>query len=130
MSADNPFKHGASSLLLLLDFGLSRAPVVSYHISVGLRLGADGQKASKTQRMGPTACACVQRARRSLVAPSRATGLHASATFASAGPDTRMLPNHLDSTVPLAFAIASSSCGGLSTCQLPAMLVANPPTRA
>lgn len=31
---DNPFKHGATAFLLLLDFGLSRTPVVSYHISV------------------------------------------------------------------------------------------------
>jgi hypothetical protein len=37
--ADNPFKHGASSALLLLDLGLSRAPVVSYHISVSRRAG-------------------------------------------------------------------------------------------
>jgi hypothetical protein len=34
LRVDNPFKHGVSSFLLLLDFALSRTPVVSYHISV------------------------------------------------------------------------------------------------
>lgn len=33
---DNPIKHGASSLLLLLDVALSRLPVVSYHLQVCL----------------------------------------------------------------------------------------------
>lgn len=31
---DNPVKHGASSLLLLLDVALSRVPLVSYHLQV------------------------------------------------------------------------------------------------
>lgn len=31
---DNPFKHGASAGLLLLDLAVSRAPLVSYHIQV------------------------------------------------------------------------------------------------
>jgi hypothetical protein len=31
---DNPVKHGASSFLLLLDVGLSRMPLVSYHLQV------------------------------------------------------------------------------------------------
>lgn len=31
---DNPIKHGASSLLLLLDVAMSRMPLVSYHVQV------------------------------------------------------------------------------------------------
>lgn len=31
---DNPVKHGASSLLLLLDVAMSRVPLVSYHLQV------------------------------------------------------------------------------------------------
>lgn len=34
---DSALKHGASAGLLLLDFGLSRAPVVTYHVLVGSR---------------------------------------------------------------------------------------------
>ncbi len=30
----NPFKHGVSAVLLLLDVFLSRAPIVSYHVAV------------------------------------------------------------------------------------------------
>lgn len=33
---DNPFKHGVSAALLLLDLALSRMPLVSYHIQVTL----------------------------------------------------------------------------------------------
>jgi hypothetical protein len=31
---ENPFKHGVSAGLLLLDLALSRVPLVSYHIQV------------------------------------------------------------------------------------------------
>jgi hypothetical protein len=31
---DNPIKHGASSLLLLLDVAVSRMPLVSFHVQV------------------------------------------------------------------------------------------------
>jgi hypothetical protein len=31
---DNPFKHGVSAGLLLLDLALSRVPLISYHIQV------------------------------------------------------------------------------------------------
>jgi hypothetical protein len=31
---DNPFKHGMSAGLLLLDLAMSRVPLISYHIQV------------------------------------------------------------------------------------------------
>jgi hypothetical protein len=31
---DNPFKHGVSAGLLLLDLAISRVPLISYHIQV------------------------------------------------------------------------------------------------
>jgi hypothetical protein len=37
---DNPIKHGASSLLLLLDVALSRVPLVSYHLQVVIAYGS------------------------------------------------------------------------------------------
>ncbi|KAF6266326.1 hypothetical protein COO60DRAFT_447215 [Scenedesmus sp. NREL 46B-D3] len=37
---DNPFKHGASAGLLLLDLAVSRAPLVSYHIQVIVGYGS------------------------------------------------------------------------------------------
>uniref|UniRef100_A0A383V6P8 SET domain-containing protein n=1 Tax=Tetradesmus obliquus TaxID=3088 RepID=A0A383V6P8_TETOB len=37
---DNPFKHGVSAGLLLLDLALSRAPLVSYHLQVVVGCGS------------------------------------------------------------------------------------------
>jgi hypothetical protein len=40
---DNPFKHGVSAGLLLLDLALSRVPLISYHIQVRLTAAAGQQ---------------------------------------------------------------------------------------
>eukprot|EP00775_Hariotina_reticulata_P008858 gene8858-9037_t len=40
LRVDNPFKHGVSAVLLLLDFGLSATPVVSYHVQVVIAYGS------------------------------------------------------------------------------------------
>lgn len=39
---DNPVKHGASSLLLLMDVGMSRTPLVSYHLQVRAEVQSPG----------------------------------------------------------------------------------------